>query len=79
MTIAAPVVTGSFIARGQRSVLGKRQVEGVAASTGTLATTLVRLRPRDPESTCVVERRNGFFDPSCQAATLTDSERIRND
>ena len=43
---------------------GKRHAEGVAAFTGTLATTLVRLRPRDPESKGVVERRNGFFETS---------------
>jgi hypothetical protein len=36
----------------------------VAAFTGTLATTLVRLRPRDPESKGVVERRNGYFETS---------------
>jgi hypothetical protein len=43
---------------------GKRHAEGVAAFTGTLATTLVRLRPRDPESKGVVERRNQFFETS---------------
>ena len=43
---------------------GKRHAEGVAAFTGTLATTLVRLRPRDPESKGVVERRNGYFETS---------------
>ena len=43
---------------------GKRHAEGVAAFTGTLATTLLRLRPRDPESKGVVERRNGFFETS---------------
>jgi hypothetical protein len=43
---------------------GKRDAEGVAAFTGTLATTLVRLRPRDPESKGIVERRNGFFETS---------------
>jgi hypothetical protein len=43
---------------------GKRHAEGVAAFTGTLATTLVRLRPRDPESKGIVERRNGFFETS---------------
>ena len=39
---------------------GKRHAEGVGAFTGTLATTLVRLPPRDPESKGIVERRNGF-------------------
>jgi hypothetical protein len=43
---------------------GKRHAEGVAAFTGTLATTLVRLRPRDPESKGLVERRNGYFETS---------------
>jgi transposase len=43
---------------------GTRHAEGVAAFTGTLATTLLRLRPRDPESKGVVERRNGFFETS---------------
>jgi len=43
---------------------GKRHAEGVTAFTGTLATTLLRLPPRDPESKGVVERRNGFFETS---------------
>lgn len=43
---------------------GKRHAEGVGAFTGTLATTLQRLRPNDPESKGVVERRNGFFETS---------------
>jgi hypothetical protein len=43
---------------------GKRHAEGVGAFTGTLATTLQRLKPRDPESKGVVERRNGFFETS---------------
>lgn len=43
---------------------GSRHAAGVAAFTGTLATTLVRLPPRDPESKGVVERRNGFFETS---------------
>ena len=43
---------------------GKRHADGVAAFTGTLATTLVRLRPRDPESKGIVERRNQFFETS---------------
>lgn len=43
---------------------GKRHAEGVAAFTGTLATTLQRLKPYDPESKGVVERRNGFFETS---------------
>ena len=43
---------------------GKRPADGVAAFTGTLATTLVRLCPRDPESKGIVERRNQFFETS---------------
>jgi hypothetical protein len=43
---------------------GKRHAEGVGAFTGTLATTLQRLKPYDPESKGVVERRNGFFETS---------------
>ena len=43
---------------------GKRHAEGVGAFTGTLASTLQRLKPRDPESKGVVERRNGFFETS---------------
>lgn len=43
---------------------GKRHAEGVGAFTGTLATTLQRLKPYDPESKGVVERCNGFFETS---------------
>ena len=43
---------------------GRRHADGVGAFTGTLATTLVRLKPYDPESKGVVERRNGFFETS---------------
>ena len=43
---------------------GKRHAEGVSAFTGTLATTLQRLKPNDPESKGLVERRNGFFETS---------------
>ena len=43
---------------------GKRHADGVAAFTGTMATTLHRLRPRDPESKGIVERRNQFFETS---------------
>lgn len=43
---------------------GKRHAEGVGAFTGTLATTLYRLKPNDPESKGVVERRNGYFETS---------------
>lgn len=43
---------------------GKRHAEGVGAFTGTLATTLLRLKPYDPESKGVVERRNGYYETS---------------
>ena len=43
---------------------GPRRAEGVAAFMGTLATKLVLLPPRDPESKGVVERRNGWFETS---------------
>jgi Helix-turn-helix domain of resolvase len=43
---------------------GKRHADGVGAFAGTLATTLQRLKPYDPESKGVVERRNGFFETS---------------
>jgi hypothetical protein len=43
---------------------GKRHAEGVSAFTGTLATTLQRLKPYDPESKGIVARRNGYFETS---------------
>jgi Helix-turn-helix domain of resolvase len=43
---------------------GQRRAEGVPAFMGTLATKLVLLPPRDPESKGVVERRNGWFETS---------------
>jgi hypothetical protein len=43
---------------------GQRRAEGVAAFMGTLATRLVLLPPKDPESKGVVERRNGWFETS---------------
>jgi transposase len=43
---------------------GGRLADGVAAFTGTLAARIVQLRPRDPESKGIVERRNGFFETS---------------
>jgi len=43
---------------------GKRHADGVGEFAGTLATTLHRLRPYDPESKGLVERRNGFFETS---------------
>lgn len=43
---------------------GGRLAEGVPAFTGTLATRIVQLKPNDPESKGIVERRNGFFETS---------------
>ena len=43
---------------------GKRLAEGVSAFAGTLATRVVLLPARDPESKGVVERRNGWFETS---------------
>ena len=43
---------------------GRRPAFGVASFMGTLATRLVLLPPRDPESKGVVERRNGYFETS---------------
>ena len=43
---------------------GKRHADGVGAFAGTLATTVQRLKPYDPESKGIVERRNGFFETS---------------
>ncbi len=43
---------------------GGRLAAGVASFTGTLATKIVQLRPYDPESKGIVERRNGFFETS---------------
>jgi hypothetical protein len=43
---------------------GQRRAQGVAAFMGSLATKLVLLPPRDPESKGVVERLNGWFETS---------------
>jgi hypothetical protein len=43
---------------------GKRHADGVDSFMGTLATRLVLLPPRDPESKGIVERRNGWFETS---------------
>jgi hypothetical protein len=43
---------------------GGRLAAGVSAFTGTLATKIVQLRPYDPESKGIVERRNGYFETS---------------
>ena len=44
--------------------MSKTRGQGPGAFTGTLATTLQRLKPNDPESKGVVERRNGYFETS---------------
>ncbi|MFZ0530942.1 MAG: IS21 family transposase [Propionicimonas sp.] len=43
---------------------GQHRSVGVPAFMGTLATRLVLLPPRDPESKGIVERRNGWFEKS---------------
>lgn len=43
---------------------GQRRAEGVTAFMGTLATKLVLLPPKDPESKGLLERRNGWFETS---------------
>ena len=43
---------------------GRRRADGVTAFMGTLATRLVLLPPRDPESKGIVERRNHWFETS---------------
>jgi len=52
---------------------GKRHAEGVGAFTGTLATTLQRLKANDPESKGVVERRNGYYETSFMPGREFDS------
>ena len=43
---------------------GPRRAHGVTEFMGMLATRLVLLKPRDPESEGIVERRNGWFETS---------------
>jgi hypothetical protein len=43
---------------------GVKRVAGVGEFMGTLATSLVLLPPRDPETKGIVERRNGWFETS---------------
>jgi transposase len=45
----------------------------VAEFCGTLATRVHQLKPRDPESKGVVERRNGFFETSFMPGRSFDS------
>ena len=49
---------------------GPYRSEGVPAFMGTLATKLVLLRPRDPESKGIVERKNGWFETSFRACQM---------
>jgi len=58
---------------------GQRRAEGVASFMGTLATTLVLLPPRDPESKGVVERRNGWFETSFMPGRTFTSPADFND
>jgi transposase len=43
---------------------GHHLAEGVAAFAGMLATRIQQLKPNDPESKGLVERRNGFYETS---------------
>jgi DNA-binding CsgD family transcriptional regulator len=58
---------------------GQRRAEGVASFMGTLATKLVLLPPRDPESKGVVERRNGWFETSFMPGRAFGSPADFND
>lgn len=58
---------------------GQRRAEGVASFMGTLATTLVLLAPRDPESKGLVERRNGWFETSFMPGRRFNSPGDFND
>jgi hypothetical protein len=58
---------------------GARRAEGVAAFAGTLATRLVLLPPRDPESKGIVERRNGWFETSFMPGRAFSSPADFND
>ena len=50
-----------------------RLAAGVSEFCGTLATRVHQLKPRDPESKGVVERRNGFFETSFMPGRSFDS------
>ena len=56
-----------------------RLAAGVAEFCGTLATRVHQLKPRDPESKGVVERRNGFFETSFMPGRSFDSPADFND
>ena len=67
MAVAATAGQGAAaVDLGQRAWdrPGPAPLGGGAGVTGTLATQLVLLKPRDPESKGVVERRNGWFETS---------------
>jgi transposase len=57
----------------------RRPAEGVGAFMGTLATKLVLLPPRDPESKGLVERRNGWFETSFMPGRTFSSPHDFND
>ncbi len=50
-----------------------RLAAGVGEFCGTLATRLHQLKPHDPESKGIVERRNGFFETSFMPGRSFDS------
>ncbi|MCC6495534.1 MAG: IS21 family transposase [Propionibacteriaceae bacterium] len=58
---------------------GPHRAEGVPAFMGTLATKLVLLRPRDPESKGIVERKNGWFETSFMPGRSFASPQDFND
>jgi hypothetical protein len=58
---------------------GPHRAEGVPGFMGTLATKLVLLRPRDPESKGIVERRNGWFETSFMPGRSFASPQDFND
>ncbi len=58
---------------------GQRRAEGVTSFIGTLATKLVLLPPKDPESKGVVERRNGWFETSFMPGRTFTSPADFND
>jgi hypothetical protein len=65
--ILVPMIgTGTGLICDKETGIGRggRLADGVAAFTGTLATQIVQLRPRDPKSKGIVERRNGYFETS---------------
>src|SRR4029450_3967067 len=55
-----------------------RLAAGVAEFCGTLATRLQQLKPHDPESKGLVERRNGFFETSFMPGPTSQSPRDFN-